>query len=322
MFSSYNFKEFGNYLRTIRKMSNMTQLEVSKLTGIHIDSIRRIENASVIPKYETLEILSAAYKTDLMTVMSKFKTDKTINDLVSILDNVLVTYDKDKTDKINQISDLIHNYTTQGLINISEHKQLISFITASAYYHSKEKNEIKNHIINLSKTLVLSVPNFNIDNYSLNNYQSFELSILLLIGILYKNDSELIKSNEILDFCLKQLLIKENTDNLSSQNLIVKVYYNISYNYYKMQDDLNALHYADLGICYSIEKSSFYCLALLYARKATAQLYLGIEGYLRNYKKAISLLYILDENEHAKQMRIITKEIHNINLDSLDLSLN
>ena len=58
MFAVYKLDQFGEKLRSIREKSNLTQKEVRDYTGISDESIRRIEKGRVIPKYETLEILS------------------------------------------------------------------------------------------------------------------------------------------------------------------------------------------------------------------------------------------------------------------------
>lgn len=87
-----------------------------------------------------------------------------------------------------------------------------------------------------------------------------------------------------------------------------------------MSNDNFALEYAEQGIRYCMSISSYYFLALLFARKATAQLHLGNPEYMLTYKKAISMLYITDDVEHAKYMRKMTFDLHNVVIDSLDLS--
>ena len=69
MFYSYDLSNFGIELRSIRQKNGYTQNYVKELTGVNEDTLRRIENGTVIPKYETLEILSSLYKTDLLLLL-------------------------------------------------------------------------------------------------------------------------------------------------------------------------------------------------------------------------------------------------------------
>lgn len=66
MFSSINFNTFGIKLKKVRLNCNLTQSDVSTICGINTDTLRKIENGYVIPKYETLEILTSVYKYDLI----------------------------------------------------------------------------------------------------------------------------------------------------------------------------------------------------------------------------------------------------------------
>lgn len=63
---------FGQVLKEIRESFNYTQQEVTLLLGsngdipgLSTETLRRIENGMVIPKFETLELLSSVYKQDL-----------------------------------------------------------------------------------------------------------------------------------------------------------------------------------------------------------------------------------------------------------------
>ncbi|HYE12043.1 MAG TPA: helix-turn-helix transcriptional regulator, partial [Patescibacteria group bacterium] len=76
MFYSFDLVSFGTMIRNIRKKSGYSQSKVKDKTGIHEDTLRKLENGLVIPKYETIEILSALYKCDLLKVLESFRTDE------------------------------------------------------------------------------------------------------------------------------------------------------------------------------------------------------------------------------------------------------
>jgi len=44
----------------------LTQKYVEEVSGVNCDTLRKIESSLVIPRYETLEYLSMAYKVDLL----------------------------------------------------------------------------------------------------------------------------------------------------------------------------------------------------------------------------------------------------------------
>ena len=66
MFSSYDMKSFGVALRTIRESLNLTRSQVSEHLDMYTDTLRKIELGSVIPRYDSLEMLSQLYKIDIL----------------------------------------------------------------------------------------------------------------------------------------------------------------------------------------------------------------------------------------------------------------
>ncbi|WP_132995926.1 helix-turn-helix domain-containing protein [Sporanaerobacter acetigenes] len=71
----FNLISFGEALRNIRGELALTLDDVSELSGINSETIRRIELGKVIPKFETLELLSLAYKQDLNAMFLKYRID-------------------------------------------------------------------------------------------------------------------------------------------------------------------------------------------------------------------------------------------------------
>lgn len=65
----YNLEAFGNRLKEIRKSLKISQNYISCITGIDEKTIRRIENGKVLPKLDTLDILSPYYKEDLVSLL-------------------------------------------------------------------------------------------------------------------------------------------------------------------------------------------------------------------------------------------------------------
>lgn len=69
----YDLEAFGNELKDIRKSLRLTQKDVAKQTLISIDTLRRIENGKVMPKQETLDLMSVIFKRDLNELLLKYR---------------------------------------------------------------------------------------------------------------------------------------------------------------------------------------------------------------------------------------------------------
>src|SRR5690606_24917653 len=95
MFVSYNLEGFGQELRRIRKNLGFSQAEVQQKVGVSVDTIRKIESGRVIPRYDTLELLSVAYKQDLLELLKNSRSNKFLMEYHDDLDYVIARYDKD-----------------------------------------------------------------------------------------------------------------------------------------------------------------------------------------------------------------------------------
>jgi len=56
------FESFARQLKAIRKDIGLSQREVSEATGVALRTLQMIETGKVLPKIETLQYLSPAYK--------------------------------------------------------------------------------------------------------------------------------------------------------------------------------------------------------------------------------------------------------------------
>lgn len=69
----YDLEAFGKELRYIRKSLKLTQKDIANRAFINIDTLRRIENGKVMPKQETLDLMSIILKRDLNEVLLKYR---------------------------------------------------------------------------------------------------------------------------------------------------------------------------------------------------------------------------------------------------------
>ncbi|GAB6108935.1 helix-turn-helix domain-containing protein [Fusibacter bizertensis] len=317
MFASTNFKNFGECIKKIRLNANYTQKHVSELSGIHIDTIRRIENAFVIPKYETLELLSVIYKFDLTKLLIKSRNENNLNKLYLELERVLIGTPIQKSILLAEFNKLVNDINLNTLVNQNEATLLKTFIYATEIIHSDASYDCDLLIHTLVNSLKQSIPFFEVNRFSEFCYSELELRIMLLLALVYQDKGESSKSIPIFDFCLNYLLLTTDDDALSSIKMKIKIYYNLSYAYYKIEDDKNSLNAANLGIKLCNAHKSHYFLEMLLARKAVAELYLKDENYMNTFKDALFLLYALGEHQQIEYLVSKTKEKHGIDLSSI-----
>ena len=72
----YNLELFGEKLKEIRKALKLNQMEITELTNVDDKTIRRVEHGKVLPKLDTLELLSPIYKEDLISLLLEYRLNK------------------------------------------------------------------------------------------------------------------------------------------------------------------------------------------------------------------------------------------------------
>lgn len=65
----YNLKGFGEALKEIRHTLHLTQKDISLKVSINLETLRKIENGLVLPKQETLDLLSSALNMDIAELL-------------------------------------------------------------------------------------------------------------------------------------------------------------------------------------------------------------------------------------------------------------
>ena len=302
-------------LRNIRKKSGLSQSGVKDKTGIHEDTLRKLENGLVIPKYETVEILSALYKCDLLKVLENYRTDEYFYQYYRKMDFII---SNNEFSLINElITDFKENVKSHPapsfLVSNIELKQFELFLSAITEYRLKNLNSYKSAEQILLAALKLTINDFQIDTFEALNYNLFEIRILLLYGLVKEMIGERYTSTKILLFVL-DYLINDSDSNSEVQILVLKIYTNLSYNYHKEDDNILALKYADEGIEYAIKRSNMSFLSLLFGRKGIAEFRLGCSSYLDSLHKSIHLLEINKQYKLAQVYKNIYYEKYKISL--------
>ncbi|WP_350342931.1 helix-turn-helix transcriptional regulator [Proteinivorax tanatarense] len=312
MFVKYELDGFGEELRRIRKNIGYNQLDVEQIVAISADTIRRIEAGQVIPRYETLELLSLVYKQDLLDVLKSYRCEKLLYEYHDDLDYAITSGNKEKIKELqNQIETNITSIDHTNILNPKEIDQFLAFIKALKVHITGQLVEVQIAKVDLINNLRLTIPSFDLKKFDSYNYCYIEYRILLLISLLIVKEEKFSFSNKILYFILYELL----NDKFKTQyidSLIAKVYSNIAYNFHRLDEHPQVIKICIKGINYCLKNDVFRPLYLLYYRQGIAQYHLGVENYVTSVENAFYLLKSTGNNELLKKYIEVSKEKYGI----------
>lgn len=291
---------FGDAIRKIRNKLKYTQNYVSEITGINMATIRRIENGKVIPKFETLELLSSLYKTDLNDLFLKYR-----------IYNYTYFYEiknrlEEKLDNNDYLSLNIEFKELNILLNYmndSFYKNLIaqlSLLTEAVILFNIENNE-KECLNKLMEAIKVTNPNFDLSNYHSYVYSSMEIRILINISSILYTLEKKDKYKKIMEFCLKVTDLNDD--------VYPKICFHLSGMCVKDRDYERALELSNAGINSCKASKNLHNLSPLYYIKGIAEYLLNIDQYTRSFDISIMLCEVLSQN---KLKDIITKNYDNI----------
>ncbi len=307
MFSSYNLTEFGKRLKNIRKSLGYTQHDVNALCGINRDTLRRIESGEGLPRYDTLETLSGIYKIDLLEELKFYRSVNRIYTYYHRLDKVIASFDVEVLNKLTQDYNSFMVNHKERLFEPSLYDQFSLLLEGISAYYSDEPAKMRHSLDIVVKSMLYSYPTFDVYNYANYKYNLFEMRILLLIALSLIHVTEYQLSNEILSFLLKQILKREFAQ-IDDVLLTIKIYTNLSYNAFTLDDYKKSLQYANEGIAFCNQNTNMFGLYLLFSRKGVAEFRLGLPNYLDSLQKSIHLLEIQNKLELAQTYREILRD--------------
>ena len=246
LFSSYEMKRFGNKLKTIRIECDMTQAKVAKLSTVSIDTLRRIENGYVTPRYETLVTLTNIYQKDLLKLFDNYTEDLNLVTYYNQIDEAILENDLSiaKTLYDELVSEVINEDVEKNQVDQINYKQILCFLETRQLFYDK-RHEIKNTIEhNIIESIKLRIHDFQLDKFEKYNYTHVELRLLLLLAINYQPTNHL--KPKVLIF-LNSMLIKNNFEKYNME-LRLKILYHLSYTAFRLEDDKQAIQW-DTHLC-------------------------------------------------------------------------
>lgn len=314
MFTSYDLIPFGQRLRSIRKNLGYSQKEVSKLSGINVDTLRKLESGQSIPRFDTLEHLTHIYKTNLLLLLDAYKSSKALFHYYDQIDQLITSNDLEKIQKIKSQFDHDHKAQKDTLINARDYDQLNMFFEALILSYDQDSKVLEKAIGMLTDSLSLTLIGFEVDNFGQFKYNFFEQRILFLIAsiLVPLNKSNL--SNKILKHLLNAFDFSIYSS-LNEKRLIAKSYSLIAYNYHMIDAHDQVIQYANMGIQHCITHEISTYLYLLLSRKGLAEYNLNNPNYKISLKKALQLLNIYENHSVYQQYKDIMANQYQIYVD-------
>lgn len=313
MFSVYNLDFFGLKLKTIRKQMGYTQLEVSRISGINRDTLRRIEQGESIPRYDTLEVLSSVYKVDLLEQLKFFRSSNRLYSYYQRLDKLIADFDIEILSKLTQDFDVFMANQHEVLLDPHIYDQFKLMLKGISAYHSNDSVRQLQSLDDFISSIRKSIPDFDVYEFRKYKYNLFEMRILLLIGLSYNHYCNYNQSNAIMDFLL-DIQLKDNHPSYESILLTIKIYCNLSYNCFCLDNYKASLDYANTGIAYCNKHNNMFFLFHFYYRKGVAEFRLNMPHYEDSLRKSIHLLEIQNKMDLAETYRQTLIDRYDIDL--------
>lgn len=310
MFKSFDLTKFGEHLRELRKSLDYTQETAANKSRLSIDTLRRVERGEVVPRYDTLIHLSLTYKKDLLAVLSSYSNANALFYFYHTLEDAILLNDLGGLEQLAQDFDdyMSNNSDSNHLVNVAAADQFRLMVSAIKKYYSS----CNDNLDDCYAAMKISHPTFTLELFDQFNYTQFELRILFMIASSLSRE-KVNSSNEIMLFCLER--VDESIHATFHEKLLrIKIYFNLSYNYHRIDDHKNALDVANKGIAFCNKNYLSHCLGALLYRKGIAQFHLSHPDYLETLQYSICILKIQDAHELAEHYKQVTYETYGITL--------
>lgn len=304
MFESYELKRFGETLRKIRTTLSLTQQQVTDRTGIHIDTLRKIENGYSVPKFDTLTHLSSLYNINLIQVFIKAMTSYELMTGYQHLD-ILINHRQ-----FSKINDLQEQYESiknsfERYDNLIFKKELDTLKTLYELvflrYNGTQEEKKVYCISGIMPYIEGSL--FNIRNIRYSALDTLQMRLLLDAASVLSDLKYYRVSNSITLSIIDRLQFLRALS-ATDDKLVLKAYSVLTTSYHKANMHVEARLAAIQGIDLSIEMDALLFLPYFLARKGVSEYNLSHEDARQTLLDCIALSRIV----HPKATYEIYKE--------------
>lgn len=297
---------FGKELRCMRTKLGLTQNDVSGLTGINTETLRRIEGGRVMPKFETLSNLSSVYKIDLNKLFLKYRFED-YDYIYELKDKLESKFDRDEFATLDTelkelnaiISDLSNSYFKDYLTQLT--------LLTDAVILYKDEAKLNEAFDKLIRAMLITLPTFDLRKYQSLFYSPMEIRILMNIALVFNKMKNSSKYLEMLEFCMSSVDV--------TQELYPKLCHNLAGAYTRSKDYIKALSYSNKGIESSQVNRNTNGLNLLFYGKGIAEHYLGRSEYKDSILTAIYLCKAFGQEKLKDRIIYNCREIFKMDIE-------
>ncbi len=309
---SFDYVKFGNIIRNHRKKMNYSQKTVYCLTGISIETQRLLENGHREPRLVTLERLSELYKADLVyeLIHSRTNTDFFSEEFLDDMQNLINTFDYDGfLAKIESLIDDIKKEYLQDTQKSTNNMKFLEFLESFRYQKFFTIKYSLHNVAFLEQLLYYFSRN-KAELLGDKKLYYIEIQIAMILAVIYRQDHEFQKSEDLLLTIINRLKFINNRSNRQNDYFVV-AHINLSYVYNRRNEYMKVLETVDsLMSMNDIRIKRTHLLDLL-NRKAVALLRLGNE----NYKDVFTTIFLLCNEAEAKMQYKILVQVFNIHAE-------
>lgn len=301
----FNLISFGKSLRKKRYELDFTLEQISELSGVNSETIRRIENGKVIPKFETLEFLSPIYKEDLTSMFLEYRLDD-YSYFYEIKNSLEKKFDGNELGTLYIELKELNNYIKY--VNSSFYRNLIEQLILLTYAIILYKNNDDNTkaLNKLTEAIKITTPSFSLENYNSFIYSSTEIRMLMNIAFVLNRLGYKDKYQEIMEFCINS--VEPNDE------LYPKLCHNLAGVYRRNKEFEKALKFSNTGIDACQKIGIFNRLSTLYYGKGIAEYKLNKDEYMKSLKMSIILCEAFGQKELKDKIISNCREVFNIEL--------
>lgn len=297
MNNDYDYEHIGKEIKRIREFKKISQKHLADMTGMSIESIRRIENNYNNPRIDSLiDILNALeIDFDIILMTNEGSSWEKVDNIIKQLDLYFENVDYSKLKE--GIQKLI---SFRGTLPKSYEIKLNQYI----YYYKAiyEKQVTRNHS-KYKNYLIEALKVKYGDDYLKENREPSEIDSRILINLseCYINIGEKDKSKEVFDYLLEHI-------NINDTNYI-NFLYNLARYYYMCMDYNKCLEICDKSLVLSSIRNDFRRIILLYYLKGLSLYQINDKNYEIELNKSLALCDLMLKDNLKKE---IENSIHNI----------
>lgn len=316
MIGSYSTEEYGKIVRNIRTALGLTQSEVRQIVGISENTLMKLERGQVIPKFETLELLSLAYKVDLNAIFQAFRQDSSLSNILSQADDAILNNQPSELLRCtNQLPDYLKTGKNKDLINAGDLEIVQCFLNSAVRYFNPQLKDYQRRelIEEIREVMLKSNPDLKWHKLDQNTFNLWEIRLLNILAFL---EGQLGHTDTAIGILEAILTIYQELSEIivTERKVLLNSIFSLSYQYHVSDQPDKALATAERGIVYGQKFNDIHLLHGLLYRKGIAQHLLGQSGAEKSLLHAVVLLEIQGKQKMADLYRSITRDTYGIEI--------